>query len=98
METTARILPNDRARRKWRLSIEHWRDNVLTLEALVDEKRHVGDRAVEEFREAVRERDRAATHLARLVDWQEEEVQSIGATFGPELGGRMAEAMTQADV
>ena len=45
-----------------------WRENVLDLDVLVDDKRAAASLAVYELREAVRERDRAAVHLAHLID------------------------------
>jgi hypothetical protein len=53
-------------------SIEHQRDALLTLEAAVDTARRDVDQRVEALREAVRERDRAAAHLANLIEWYTE--------------------------
>lgn len=65
MET--RILPDACARRNYRAEVERWRDNLLDLETIVDDKRRALDFAVDELHVAVLERDRAAAHLTRLV-------------------------------
>ena len=48
--------------------IERWRDNVIDLDRLVDDRRADVVSAVEALRAAVRERDRAACHLAHLLE------------------------------
>jgi hypothetical protein len=59
-------------------SIEHaidvWRENLIDLDIQVVDARHVVDAALEHLREAVRERDAAARHLAGLVAWRDEDV------------------------
>jgi len=47
--------------------IARWRENLLDFELVVDDKRQAIDRALDELRAAVRERDRAAAHLQHLV-------------------------------
>ncbi len=48
-----------------------WRGNLVDLDIVVDDKRQVADRDLEDVRKAVHERDRAAAHLARLIEWRE---------------------------
>lgn len=48
--------------------IEVWRETVIDLDTIVDDKRRALDRALLELRVAVRDRDRAVTHLAHLID------------------------------
>jgi hypothetical protein len=50
-----------------REAIVRWRENVLDLDLVVDDKRTAVDLAIDELRTAVRERDRAAVHLAHLI-------------------------------
>jgi hypothetical protein len=64
-----RIIPTGSSPRKLHASIERWRDNLIDLETLVDDKRQAVDREIDGLRVAVRERDRAARHLASLVEW-----------------------------
>jgi hypothetical protein len=47
--------------------IERWRDNVLDLDILVDDRRADVVSAVEALRAAVRVRDRAVCHLEHLL-------------------------------
>jgi hypothetical protein len=47
--------------------IASWRENLLDLDIVVDDCRRDVDRAVEDLRAAVKERDRAALHLAHLI-------------------------------
>jgi hypothetical protein len=56
---------------------------VLDLDLVVDRQREAVDLSVDELRAAVHERDRAATHLAQLIDWRDT-LQSIRATCGSE--------------
>jgi len=49
--------------------IVRWRDRVIELDMRVEETRRAVDRAVGEFQDAVRERDRAADHLRHLIAW-----------------------------
>jgi ABC-type transporter Mla subunit MlaD len=64
--------------------IERQRESVIDLDSAVDGARSRVNDAVEQLRDAVRERGRAVIHLAQLVDWHEE-LESIGRTFGPEI-------------
>jgi hypothetical protein len=89
MGTTVRTLPNRGTRRNLRAEIAQWRENVLDLDTAVDDCRRTVDAAVDAFRVAVRERDCAAAHLARLIDWHEE-LESISVTFGPEIADTFA--------
>lgn len=75
MQTTIRSLTNRGTRRKLRASIELWRNNLIDLETSVNDKRQAVDRTLHEFFAAVRERDRAAAHLAQLIDWHDAKVQ-----------------------
>ena len=72
METTERSLPKHTARRNQRRVIEQWRNNLLDLEATVDVARIAVDRAVDDLRAAVRERDRAVAHLQNLLELHRE--------------------------
>jgi hypothetical protein len=66
MEATA--YPTTTTPRNLAAHIQHWRDTVLDLDILVDDTRHDVDRAVDAFRAAVQERQRAAVHLAHLLE------------------------------
>jgi hypothetical protein len=55
----------------FRRALQQQRDRVLDCDALVDERRRDGDRAVEQLRVAVQERDREAAYLAYLVELAE---------------------------
>jgi hypothetical protein len=48
--------------------IQVWRENVIDLDIVVDDKRRDLSRVLLELREAVGERDRAAAHLGHLID------------------------------
>jgi hypothetical protein len=72
-----------------RASIAQWRDIVLDREIVVDDCRRTLDRDVDAFRVAVRERDRAAIHLAHLIDL-DDEIACVAETFGPEIADQHA--------
>lgn len=55
-----------------RTAIRRHRDRILDLDAAVDTARTVVDRAVEDLRDVVRERDRAVLHLDQLMTWHRE--------------------------
>jgi hypothetical protein len=59
--------------------IELTRDALLDLEIVVDDSRRTVDAAVEDFKSAVRERNRAAAHLAALIG----EHEAIAALLEP---------------
>jgi outer membrane protein TolC len=75
-------------------AIAMWRDRLIAADLAVDAARTDVDATVERLQAAVRERDRAAEHLAHLLGWNADEhvrrrddddfVRSIAATFGPE--------------
>ena len=50
-------------------AIARWRENLIDLDVVVDDKRRLVEDALDELRVALRERNRAARHLAHLVDW-----------------------------
>ena len=53
-------------------AIQRQRDHVLALERAVDGARCDVDRAVDDLRAAVRERERADEHLRHLEEWERE--------------------------
>jgi hypothetical protein len=70
-----------------RAEIARQRDLVLELDRFVESRRQALDRGVvdEDLRQALREQHQAAMTLARLINWHEE-LTSIRAMFGPEVG------------
>lgn len=54
--------------RRQRAQIARWRENVIDLDVVVDDRRQDLDRAADALRNAVRERDRAAAHLQHLIE------------------------------
>nr|ALS92292.1 MetaGeneMark_Unknown Function [uncultured bacterium] len=55
-------------RRDLRVHIARWRENVLDLDLVVDDKREAERIAFSERRDAERDRDRAVVHLAHLIE------------------------------
>jgi hypothetical protein len=55
-------------RRELLAAIALWRENVFDLDIVVDDRRSDEERSAEATRVAVRERDRAAEHLAQLIE------------------------------
>jgi predicted sulfurtransferase len=50
-------------------AVARWRENLIDLDVVVEDARQRVEAALAEWRDAVRERDRAAAHLAHLVEW-----------------------------
>jgi hypothetical protein len=61
-----------RDRATLRDEIARQRDLVIDLDVVVDIRREGVDLAVDDLREAVRQRDTAAVHLDRLLAWHDE--------------------------
>jgi hypothetical protein len=57
-----------------RAALRRAEDNLIDLDVVVDDCRREVARALEALRAAVRERNRAAGHLADLVDWARTEL------------------------
>jgi hypothetical protein len=64
--------PPSNTRRRLQTHIARQRDVVLDYEIVVDDPRAALDRHVQALRTAVRDRDRAAVHLANLIAWHDE--------------------------
>jgi hypothetical protein len=97
MEATRSTVSKIQTRRQLREAIERWRNNVIDLDVLVDDKRLALNRAVDELRVAVRERDRGTEHLARLIDWSDE-VEAVAETFGPEIAAGSLDGLNEASI
>lgn len=74
-----------RSRAALRRAIARQRDAVLDWDIVVDDARRDVDRALEALREGVRERGRAAVHLAHLCDLDEtaETISTFRLTIAP---------------
>jgi hypothetical protein len=74
-----------------RAQISRQRDHVLDLDLAVDLAREDLDRYVTHLHVAVFERDRAAAHLAGLLEWCAA-LEGVEEWFGPEISAVFAAA------